>query len=107
MQQRDAGDATRGDAAVAPQLAHDNAGEPCMPHVAGYAAVQRALFSRERAAAAGEPARGASIAVSLFDSLAEQMAVPSLQQRYTGTSPTRGGLKHPSICPYGASVSRL
>ena len=64
--------------------------------------MQRALFSRERAAAAGEPGRGAAIAVSLFDSLAEQMAVPYLQQRYSGTSPQRGGLKHPSICPYGA-----
>jgi crotonobetainyl-CoA:carnitine CoA-transferase CaiB-like acyl-CoA transferase len=46
--------------------------------------------------------QGSAIAVSLFDSLAEQMAVPYLQQRYTGKPPTRVGLKHPSIAPYGS-----
>ena len=54
-----------------------------------YAAVQRALLSRERATAAGEPGRGASIGVLLSDALMEQMAVPYLQQRYTGSSPKR------------------
>mmetsp|Transcript_16043 Transcript_16043/g.51182 ORF Transcript_16043/g.51182 Transcript_16043/m.51182 type:complete len:211 (+) Transcript_16043:696-1328(+) len=66
----------------------------------GYAAVLQGLLAREQS---GE---GASLKVSLFDSAAELMAVPYLQQRYTGSPPARVGLSHPSIAPYGAFATR-
>jgi itaconate CoA-transferase len=58
--------------------------------------IQQALLQRERTC------RGSGVAVSLFDSAAELMAVPYLQARYGGSAPERVGLKHPSIAPYGA-----
>lgn len=61
-----------------------------------HAAVLEALFARERTG------RGAGIAVSLFDSLADWMNVPLLFLEGTGRAPARVGLAHPSICPYGA-----
>jgi crotonobetainyl-CoA:carnitine CoA-transferase CaiB-like acyl-CoA transferase len=81
----------------------------------GYNAVVTALLGRERglnrvdgvpadagvgeAAAASVGAVGAQLSVSLFDSAAEIMAVPLLQQAYTGAAPKRVGLAHPSIAP--------
>src|SRR5919199_5072025 len=61
-----------------------------------YAMVLEALLQRERT---GE---GASLAVSLFDATAEWMAVPLLHFDYGGKAPSRVGLAHPSIAPYGA-----
>ncbi|MCX7685013.1 MAG: CoA transferase [Acetobacteraceae bacterium] len=61
-----------------------------------HAAVLEALIARERTG------RGAGIAVSLFDSLADWMNVPLLFLEGTGRAPARVGLAHPSICPYGA-----
>lgn len=61
-----------------------------------HAAILQALYAREQT---GE---GASIAVSLFDALADWMTVPLLHQEYTGRAPARVGLNHPSIAPYGA-----
>jgi itaconate CoA-transferase len=61
-----------------------------------YAAILEALYARERS---GE---GSVISVSLFDATAEWMAVPLLHYDYGGKAPTRQGLKHPSIAPYGA-----
>ena len=61
-----------------------------------HAAVLEALLARERT---GE---GRSIAVSLFDSLADWMTVPLLHHDYGGAAPERVGLNHPSIAPYGA-----
>jgi len=60
------------------------------------AAVLEALLRRERT---GE---GAHVEVSLFDSIAEWMAVPLLHLEGLGVAPTRVGLAHPSIAPYGA-----
>jgi itaconate CoA-transferase len=40
--------------------------------------------------------------VSLFDVIAEWMAVPLLFFDYTGAAPANVGLAHPSIAPYGA-----
>jgi crotonobetainyl-CoA:carnitine CoA-transferase CaiB-like acyl-CoA transferase len=60
-----------------------------------YAAILQALFHKERS---GE---GASIAVSLFDGLADWMSVPLLHHDYGGRAPERVGLRHPSIAPYG------
>jgi crotonobetainyl-CoA:carnitine CoA-transferase CaiB-like acyl-CoA transferase len=58
--------------------------------------VYRALLDRT---ATGE---GASLKVSLFDAIADWMCVPLLHHDYGAKSPTRVGLNHPSIAPYGA-----
>ena len=64
-----------------------------------YEAVLGALIQRSNTGA------GAAIAVSLFDAVAEMLAVPYLLQRYGGGAPQRVGLAHPGICPYGVFVS--
>lgn len=64
------------------------------------AAIFEALYTRE---VTGE---GSAIAVSLFDSLAEWMAVPLLQFDYGDAPPSRVGLRHPSIAPYGVFPCR-
>ncbi len=61
-----------------------------------HGAILQALFERERTG------RGRGIAVSLFDGIADWMAVPLLHFDYGGKAPARAGLKHPSIAPYGA-----
>jgi itaconate CoA-transferase len=61
-----------------------------------HAAILQALYERERSG------RGRSIAVSLFDSVAEWMAVPLIHREYTGAEPKRVGLNHATIAPYGA-----
>ena len=61
-----------------------------------YAAILEALIARE---AGGE---GASIKVSLFDSMAEWMAVPLLHYDYGGRVQSRVGISHATISPYGA-----
>ncbi|MGB7480791.1 MAG: CaiB/BaiF CoA-transferase family protein [Burkholderiaceae bacterium] len=50
--------------------------------------------------------RGSGIAVSLFDGAADWMTIPYLHQVYGNGAPTRQGLKHPSIAPYGAYATR-
>lgn len=60
-----------------------------------YSGILEALFQREQT---GE---GSSIEVSLFDGLAEWMAVPLLHSEHGGRAPARVGLRHPSIAPYG------
>ena len=59
-------------------------------------AVLQALFARERGG------KGRHIAVSLFHALADWMNVPYLQYVYGGKEPSRSGLNHPTIAPYGA-----
>ena len=61
-----------------------------------HAAVLQALLAREKT---GE---GVGIAVSLFDSIADWMAVPLLHHDYAGRAPARAGLHHATIAPYGA-----
>jgi itaconate CoA-transferase len=61
-----------------------------------YAGILEALIDRERTG------KGKSIAVSLFDGLAEWMTVPLLHHEYTGKPPSRIGINHSSIAPYGA-----
>ena len=61
-----------------------------------HSAVLEALIAR------GISGCGRHIEVSLFDALADWMAVPLLWQDYGGKAPKRLGLAHPSICPYGA-----
>jgi itaconate CoA-transferase len=61
-----------------------------------HAGILEALIERQRTGL------GKGLSVSLFDALADWMTVPLLHQQYTGTAPTRMGLNHPSIAPYGA-----
>lgn len=58
--------------------------------------VLSALALRERTG------QGAGVSVSLFDGAADWMTVPYLHEVYGAGAPTRQGLKHPSIAPYGA-----
>jgi len=64
--------------------------------MAAYAGVLEALVAR------GVSGRGAGLAVSLFDGMADWMNVPLLTFEGTGRSPPRIGLAHPSVAPYGA-----
>ncbi|MEO1719778.1 MAG: CaiB/BaiF CoA-transferase family protein [Pseudomonadota bacterium] len=59
-----------------------------------YEAILEALIKR------GRTGEGADIKLSMFDCMAEFMAVPLLHGRY-GKAPGRIGLKHPSVAPYG------
>lgn len=61
-----------------------------------YTAILQALYERR------DTGVGKAIAISLFDSLAEWMAVPLLHHDYADAAPLRVGLRHPSIAPYGA-----
>ena len=61
-----------------------------------HAAVLEALIAR------GITGRGAGVAVSLFDAMADWMNVPLLFFEGTGRAPERMGLAHPSLSPYGA-----
>lgn len=67
--------------------------------VTAHGAIMEALFRRERTG------RGASVAVSLFDCLAEWMSVPLLHYDYSGVAPERVGVRHPNIAPYGLYVT--
>ncbi len=59
-----------------------------------HAAILEALIRR------GRTGEGETIAVSLFDGMADWMAVPLLHHDYGGAAPARVGLRHPSIMPY-------
>lgn len=61
-----------------------------------HAAILEALLTRERTG------RGGDVSVSLFDTMAEWMAVPLLQYDYSGKAPPRVGIAHATIAPYGA-----
>ncbi len=64
-----------------------------------YEAILEALIERQRS---GE---GAALSLSMFDSVADWMTVPLLQQE-AGKPPQRVGLAHPAIAPYGAFPTR-
>ena len=64
-----------------------------------YTAILEALIERENS---GE---GSTVQVSLFDSMAEWMAVPLLHYDYGGKVQRRVGLNHANIVPYGAYAS--
>jgi len=61
-----------------------------------YSAILEALIDREVSS------KGCIIKVSLFDSMAEWLAVPLLHYDYTGKLQERVGISHATICPYGA-----
>ena len=62
-------------------------------------AILEALIAR------GRSGEGAELAISMFDAMADWMTVPLLQQE-AGAPPTRIGLAHVSISPYGAFKTR-
>jgi formyl-CoA transferase len=64
-----------------------------------YEAILEALIAR------GRTGEGAAIAISMFDAMADWMAVPLLQHE-GGDTPQRIGLAHTSISPYGAFKTR-
>jgi len=64
-----------------------------------YEAILGALFERANGG------RGAQLSVSLFDAVAQWLAVPYLLDRYGEAPPERLGLAHPGICPYGVFVA--
>ena len=61
-----------------------------------YAAILEALIAREQSH------RGCVIKVSLFDGMAEWLAVPLLHYDYAGKIQPRVGINHATISPYGA-----
>jgi len=61
-----------------------------------YSAILEALIEREHS---GE---GCILKVSLFDSMAEWLAVPLLHYDYAGVQQRRVGINHATISPYGA-----
>ena len=65
-----------------------------------YEAILGALVRR------GSTGEGEAIEVSLWEAMAEWMAVPYLLERYGGAAPERVGLAHPGIAPYGVFLSR-
>ena len=50
--------------------------------------------------------KGCAIEISLFDTMADLMAIPLLQTEYTGLAPQYCGMRHPSIVPYGSYPTR-
>ena len=64
-----------------------------------YGAILEALLARAKTG------QGAAISISMFDAMADWMAVPLLQHE-GGDTPKRIGLAHTSISPYGAIKSR-
>jgi len=61
-----------------------------------YAAILEALIEREQSN------KGCVIKVSLFDGMAEWLAVPLLHYDYAGKIQQRVGINHATISPYGA-----
>jgi crotonobetainyl-CoA:carnitine CoA-transferase CaiB-like acyl-CoA transferase len=61
-----------------------------------YAAILEALIERESSG------KGCVIKVSLFDGMAEWLAVPLLHYDYSGKIQPRVGINHATISPYGA-----
>jgi formyl-CoA transferase len=64
-----------------------------------HAAILEALFARTRTG------KGADIRISMFDVMADWLAVPLINSE-AGNPPQRIGLAHPSIAPYGVFRSK-
>lgn len=64
-----------------------------------FGGIMQALFLRERTG------KGSGVKVSLFDTAADWMQVPLAHYEFGGKAPTRQGMNHPSIAPYGGYES--
>lgn len=60
-----------------------------------FGGIMQALFLRERTG------KGGGVQASLFGTMAEWMQVPLAHYDFGGKAPSRAGLNHPSIAPYG------
>jgi len=60
-----------------------------------HAGILEALIKR------GKTGKGSAVEISLFGVAADWMTVPLLHYDYGGKAPSRAGLHHPSIAPYG------
>ena len=65
-----------------------------------YMGIMEALYAREKTG------QGMAVATSLFEGMADWMAVPLLTYEYSGKLLPRSGLSHPIIQPYGAFATR-
>ncbi|MCB1191371.1 MAG: CoA transferase [Leptospiraceae bacterium] len=65
-----------------------------------YTSILEALILRQKTG------QGSSIKISLFDCMADWMSVPLLHQIYAGKPPSRTGMHHASIAPYGPYKDR-
>ncbi|MFK7996172.1 MAG: CaiB/BaiF CoA transferase family protein [Granulosicoccus sp.] len=61
-----------------------------------FSAILRALIQR------GRTGQGIDLSVSMFDVMADWMNMPLLAHRYMGGAPSRTGLMHSFVAPYGA-----
>ena len=64
-----------------------------------------ALGINEALVKRGRNGAGSAVKISMFDVMADLMAVPLLHHDYLGAGPERIGLAHPSITPYGGFVT--
>jgi len=64
--------------------------------------VSAALAIHEALARRARTGRGEGLALSLFDVIADWMAVPLLHHDYLGKAPDNVGMAHPTVAPYGA-----
>ena len=64
-----------------------------------FGGIMQALFLRERTG------KGSGVKASLFDTAADWMQVPLAHYEFGGKAPTRQGMNHPSIAPYGGYQS--
>ncbi|MDQ6959762.1 MAG: CaiB/BaiF CoA-transferase family protein, partial [Mariprofundaceae bacterium] len=65
-----------------------------------YMGIMEALYAREKTG------QGMAVATSLFEGMADWMAVPLMIYEYGGKVMQRSGLSHPIIQPYGAFATR-
>lgn len=65
-----------------------------------YMGIMEALYAREKTG------QGMAVATSLFEGMADWMAVPLMVYEYGGKAMQRSGLSHPIIQPYGAFATR-
>ena len=63
--------------------------------------VSAALAIHEALACRARTGRGEGLALSLFDVIADWMAVPLLHHDYLGAAPDNIGMAHPTVAPYG------
>jgi itaconate CoA-transferase len=65
-----------------------------------YMGIMEALYAREKTG------QGMAVATSLFEGMADWMAVPLMIHEYTGGAMQRSGLSHPILQPYGAFATK-
>ncbi len=67
-----------------------------------FSGILRALLQRDGEVGDGGKGKGIDLSVSMFDVAGDWMNMPLLSHRYLGGAPSRLGLTHALIAPYGA-----